>query len=156
MSLAELQRIIDATHAASHMEGLTAEEAGSGSFPEATWAQNLINQSWGVTVATSRDDGTPHAVVTFAVCLDGAIYLAARTGTVLLHNLRARPEVMITCLGEPYDSIMATGAVQSLGKWDELDDDTREAMKAARPDGFVRADWPGYVFRFQPQLLWVR
>ena len=161
MPLTDLQGVIDATRVASESRspGLIRSESGevrsATTLADALWTQNLFNQCWAITIATNRDDGTPHAAVSFAACLDGAIYLAARPGTALAHNLSARPDVAITCLGTPMDSLMAVGVVDVVGAWVDQDQSFRESMNAAKPTGtFMTSDWPSFIYRFAPHRLW--
>jgi hypothetical protein len=46
-------------------------------------------------VATTRPDGRPHAVPTWGVWLDGAIYFGGGTGTRKARNLKANPNVVV-------------------------------------------------------------
>jgi len=159
MSLSDLQDVIDATRDASARPGIMRSDDGkvrnATTLADALWTQNLLNETWGITVATIRDDGSPHAAVSFSVCLDGIIYVTARSGTLLLHNLRARREVAISCLGTAMDSLMAVGFVDVAGAWAGFDPSLRRLLSDARSvDSFMPADWPGYIFRFEPEKLW--
>ena len=151
MAVEDLQRAIDAT-----ME--TASPLTRRVFCNRAWdadsLERFINRVMGVTVATVRDDGRPHAAIVLAACLRGTIHLAVSRGSVLLGNLRRRPEVALTIHSPEHDVIVQGRAVE-VGRPDRVPDLMGELHHLTRRGQFTPPGWDGYLYSVEVEKLFL-
>lgn len=107
--------------------------------------QRFVNRVMAATVATTRRDGRPHAVVVLAACLRGDVHFTASAGSVLLGNLRRDPAVSLTVADRDHD-LTIHGRAESLGRASDVPDLVDELHRLSRRGQFIPREWDGYLF----------
>lgn len=147
----ELQRAIESSLASASplAQRIYANERWS-----APSVQRFVNRVMAATVATVRDDGTPHAAVVLTACMKGTLHFTATIGSALLHNLERRPAIAMTVTDRDHDlTVVADG--DRLGKASELPDIVRSLHRLSPRGQFTPRDWDGYLYVVRIQRIFL-
>ena len=119
-------------------------------FAELVWTADevisFVNSVRSATIATANDEGTPHAAVVIAACLDEQIYFTVSPPSIMARNLAARPAMAFSfCYADK--SIKGQGTAVLVGHAGDLPDLLAELAATGSNDGFTPPDWDGLVYR---------
>jgi hypothetical protein len=151
MSLDDLQRAIDSTL-------VTASPLARSIYQNERWSaalvQRFVNRVMGATVATVRDDGSAHAAVVLAACLDGTLHFTASAGSLLLRNLERRAAIAMTVVDRNHDLTVRGEAIR-VGSASTVPDLMRELHGLSRRDQFTPEGWEGYLYAVRIERIFL-
>lgn len=77
-----------------------------------SWAQDHLERAITYWIATTRPDGRPHSVPTWAVWLDGRLWLEGGLGTRHARNLAANPNAVATIHVDDDSAVIVEGVAE--------------------------------------------
>jgi Pyridoxamine 5'-phosphate oxidase len=147
VSLEDLQRTIDASiaNASTFTRGLFATNHWT-----AQQVQNLVNEDAAMTIATVGLDGTPHAAVVIAGCVDGLLYFTASPKSALLGNLRRDASIAFTVS----DKVMGRGTALLAGRGYTMERIGPKTSKLMRD--LIEEGWRGYIYSIEVERIFAQ
>jgi pyridoxine/pyridoxamine 5'-phosphate oxidase len=144
MLLEDLQKTIDASiaDASAFTRGLFESNHLS-----AQQVHDLVNEDASMTIATVGKDGSPHAAVVIAGCVEGTFYFTASPKSALLGNLRRNPAIAFTIS----DKVMGQGTAQLAGRGYTMERIGPKTSRLMRD--LIEEGWRGYIYSIEVDRL---
>lgn len=79
-----------------------------------SWAEEQLTSARNYWIATTRDDGRPHAAPVWGLWLEGIVYLSTDPASLKGRNIAARPEIVVH-LESGDDTVILEGTARKVG-----------------------------------------